>query len=741
MDFSTQPKEYFWNCWKLRTNNGEQFWEFEVPAELNSTQNGKVDWNHPDAQAFLTAMDKAFVFESENPNSADIIHRFHKSQPTDLNTSETDSFDDTVDNALHNGWKFYETLQEKDGNWAGDYGGPLFLVPGIVFAAYISGHSFSPPETTLFARHIWNHQNEDGGWGIHIEGKSMMFGTVMQYVTLRLLGVPANDDRILKAKHWILSHGGATHIPQWGKFYLSLLNLYDWKGNDALLPELWKLPKWIPFHPGKFWCHNRMIVLGMTYCYGHKIQAPLDELLTKLRTEIYREDFDKINWKKARKQVCKADVFHKPGPWYHITIGVANFYEKIHSKRLRKKSLKYTEEYIEAEDVNTNYINIGPVSQAINTICIWHQKGKDSQEYKKHISAWKEYFWLAEDGFKMNGYNGSQLWDTCFAGQAILEAKMHSDFSDLTNGIGKFIQKNQVDRNPPEYEKFWGTNSKGCWPFSTNKHGWPITDCSSEGMKTALLLNDSSAISSDVQVPISKMNETVDWLLSVQNKSGGWASYERKRAPKWIEFLNASMLFENIMVEVPYVECTSACIQGLSTFSKFSDYRKEDIRKAIQDGNKFIQSKIHENGMWYGSWAVCFTYGTWFGIEGLIASGEKQDSNVIQSACKALLNRQNSDGSWGEAFESCIQHEYIPHENGQIVNTAWAVLALMKANHPDKESIKKGIDFIIKAQEENGDFPQEAISGVFNGNCAITYSAYRNIFPLWAIARWRNFNS
>eukprot|EP00967_Tisochrysis_lutea_P055106 scaffold69099_cov21-Tisochrysis_lutea.AAC.1 len=30
--------------------------------------------------------------------------------------------------------------------------------------------------------------------------------------------------------------------------------------------------------------------------------------------------------------------------------------------------------------------------------------------------------------------------------------------------------------------------SKGAWPFSTRDHGWPISDCSSEGLKAALSL-------------------------------------------------------------------------------------------------------------------------------------------------------------------------------------------------------------------------------------------------------------
>ena len=37
----------------------------------------------------------------------------------------------TAQQAAYNGMKFYTKLQANDGHWAGDYGGPLFLMPGI----------------------------------------------------------------------------------------------------------------------------------------------------------------------------------------------------------------------------------------------------------------------------------------------------------------------------------------------------------------------------------------------------------------------------------------------------------------------------------------------------------------------------------------------------------------------------------------------------------------------------------
>lgn len=67
-------------------------------------------------------------------------------------------------------------------------------------------------------------QNRDGGWGLHIEGPSTMFGTCLNYVTLRLLGEGAEggDGAMEKGRKWILVHGGATEITSWGKMWLSV---------------------------------------------------------------------------------------------------------------------------------------------------------------------------------------------------------------------------------------------------------------------------------------------------------------------------------------------------------------------------------------------------------------------------------------------------------------------------------------------------------------------------------------
>lgn len=75
--------------------------------------------------------------------------------------------------------------------------------------------------------------------------------------------------------------------------------------------------------------------------------------------------------------------------------------------------------------------------------------------------------------------------------------------------------------------------SKGAWPFSTRDHGWPISDCTSEGIKCVLLLQKLPYIDEALIEP-ERLYEAVNVVLSMQNTkengqystNNGWATYE-----------------------------------------------------------------------------------------------------------------------------------------------------------------------------------------------------------------------
>ena len=64
------------------------------------------------------------------------------------------------------------------------------------------------------------------------------------------------------------------------------------------------------------------------------------------------------------------------------------------------------------------------------------------------------------------------------------------------------------------------------------------------------------------------------------------------------------------------------------------------------------------------------------------------------------------------------------------------MLALLAASCDDAEALRRGAEYLMSEQLPNGDWKQEGIAGVFNRACGISYTQYRNIFPMWALARY-----
>ncbi len=732
-----------WKKWRLLNDHGRHIWAFK-PASDQIDQHLHNAESVSDEEIAQFAED--FRFDSSiNPNSADQVYRHcaisNQYQPFDGPLPQAKYADDqAVIDSLVKGINYFSYLQCEDGHWPGDYGGPLFLLPGLLIASYISGTPFPKAHREMMKLYIFNHQNSDAGWGMHIEGESTMFGTVMQYVSLRILGVDKEHPAIVKARNWIKNNGGAAGVPSWGKFYLAVMNLYDWRGFNSLFPEMWLLPKWLPMHPSRYWCHCRMVYLPMAYCQAHWIQAPEEELILSLREELY-ENFESIDWPKQRDAVCDKDRYYKPSgilKWMNL---FTNTYEKFASSRLRKKTTDYILKYLDAEDQQTQYIDIGPVNKAINSICIWHAYGKDSDRFQRHVERWYDYLWVAEDGMKMNGYNGSQLWDTALATRAILESDLGKRFPETIAKSYRFIERSQIKSEHPTHAEFFRHPMIGSWPFSTADNGWPVSDCTAEGLSAALATHRSGLV--EAVIDEQRMKRAIDIILSYQNTNGGWSTYELTRAPRWLEKLNPSEVFADIMIDYSWTECSAACLISLiESQEDYPDYKNDEIRKAVSAGLGFIIKQQKADGSWYGGWAVCFTYATWFAVETLSKALNKGYCNdtvlaeSIKKACSFLVSKQKADGGWGESFKSCSELVYTEAETSQSVNTAWALLALLSGNFGDPSIIDKGIRVLLNKQTELGDWPQENISGVFNYNCMITYANYRNIFPIWALNRY-----
>uniref|UniRef100_A0A673A5L1 Terpene cyclase/mutase family member n=1 Tax=Sphaeramia orbicularis TaxID=375764 RepID=A0A673A5L1_9TELE len=647
-----------------------------------------------------------------------------------------------VDAALK-GMQFYSHLQAEDGHWAGDYGGPLFLLPGLLITCHVAKIPLPDAWKKEMVRYLRSVQLPDGGWGLHIEDKSTVFGTALNYISLRILGLEPDDPDMVRARNNLHSKGGAVGIPSWGKFWLAILNVYSWEGMNTLLPEMWLFPEWMPAHPSTLWCHCRQVYLPMSYCYAVRLTAEVDSLILSLRQELYIQDYTTINWPAQRNNVAAWDIYTPHSTLLSVAYLFLNVYEAHHSTIMRGKAVKELYDHIQADDRFTHCISIGPISKTINMLVRWYVDGPSSPAFQEHVSRIPDYLWSVGQSFlPVQGTNGSQLWDTCFAVQAFLEAGAQDNprLAECLQDAHRFLTITQIRENPPDYQKYYRQMNKGGFPFSTRDCGWIVADCTAEGLKSVLLLQDLCPFISQPFSP-DRLYDAVNVLLSMRNSDGGFATYETKRGGKLLELLNPSEVFGDIMIDYTYVECTSAVMQALTHFQKtYPEYRAEEIRLTLKEGLQYCRKTQRPDGSWEGSWGVCFTYGTWFGLEALACVGHiYKDESVcveVQKACQFLLDRQMPDGGWGEDFESCEQRQYIQSSAAQIHNTCWALLGLMSVRHPDRRAIERGVQLLIEKQLPNGDWPQENIAGVFNKSCAISYTSYRNVFPIWTLGRF-----
>ena len=641
--------------------------------------------------------------------------------------------------AVARGLNFLAAQQESDGAWRGDYGGPMFLLPMYVAACHIGNRPIETRRREGMIAYLSASQQADGSFGLHVESSGCLFTTVLCYVAFRLLRLPPDDERVARARAFIHAHGTALACASWGKFTLALLNLYEYEGLQPVLPELWLLPASLPFHPSRLWCHCRQVYLPMAHLYGTRARMPVDELTHALRRELYDRPYQSIRFADHRNTIAPNDVYVPTSSVLSAVNIVMGLYERVHVRALRKRALARLIDHIEFEDRATQFIRIGPVNAVLNTLVHFFQSPQ-SEATARSFAVLEGYLCDGHDGTKMNGYNSTALWDTAFAAQAMLETPAGLAQRGTLQRAHAFVANNQVLEDLPESRRYYRHRCRGGWPFSDRAHGWPITDCTAEGLTAVLMLEDAGlpALSAE------RIFDAVRLLLSWQNRDGGWATYERQRGGRWLELLNPAHVFGDIMVDHSYPECTAASLHSLALCRqrfagrpdrRFDDQLGRKVGASIHRGERFLRGCQRGDGSWEGSWGVCFTYGTWFGVRGLQAAGAQNSDPALRRACEFLYNHQNADGGWGESGASCCERRYIASAS-HAVNTAWALLTLVTAGEARDPRCERAARFLVTTQLENGDWPRQSLSGVFNKTALINYENYRRTFPIWALARF-----
>ncbi len=617
------------------------------------------------------------------------------------------------------------SLQREDGAWEGEMVWCPMLTAQYALLHHLIGRPLEPGRRRRVLRSFERTRLEGGAWGLHEHSPPHLFVTALVYVAARLLGVGREDPLVEPARRFLQAEG-VLGIPSWGKFWLALLNLYDWRGVNAVLPELWSLPRRIPLHPSNWYCHTRLIYMAMAAIYARRFQAPVTPLIESLREELFPQGFAGVDFSAARGRLRDADLYARPGLWLRAGYGLARLFERVHGRRLRARCTDAIVGRIRWELQTTSHTSISPVSGLLNILALWLHDPDDA-DCRQALAQLDGWIWEdEEEGARVTGAR-SASWDTGFALQALAALPEPAGVGDaLARGAG-FLLGEQIDTSFEGFREAYRTDPRGGWCFAGGWHGWPVSDCTAEAVLGLIAARGGDA-------DRAALGDAVAFMLRGQNRDGGFGSYEARRSAFGLEWLNPAEMFGDSMTEHSFVECTASCLAALAACRERFPEIADGAAGAVSRAESWLRRTQAMDGSWRGVWGVQFIYGTLFGIRGLLAAGSRPGDPALRSACRWLLERQREDGGWGEHHSGCLTGRYVPHGESQVIQTAWALIALLEAGDSNWAAVSRGARFLLDTQDAEGGWPKQNMAGVFFRTALLDYVLYRQYFPLHALS-------
>lgn len=634
--------------------------------------------------------------------------------------------------ALERGRKTLRALQDVDGSWEGEVVWCPMLAAQYVLAWHMMGLPIDETRRKRLLRHFDRTQLHDGTWGLSEVSEPSLFVTTLVYVASRLLGCSADAVSLASARQFIVREGGATSVPSWGKFWLAMLSLYAWEGVNPVIPELWALPSGLPIHPSRFQSHTRVTYSAMAALYGERFQVALSPVIEELRSELFPEGFANVDFAASRNQVRREDLYEVPGAVLKVGYELVRLVDKLQTERGRKKTLAAIREDIRWELTTSNHASISALSGLLSTLALY-SADPDDVDVAKAVRQFEGWLWEDDrSGTRVAGAR-SAVWDTALAAQAL--AAVDSADDEDRNALllaERFLGAQQITETPADLAHHHRIDPRGGYAVSFRSQGWPLSDATAEAM-VARIGTTVGAGPSDLAV-----ERATEFVLRARGKDGGFGSYEPTRPWPSLEWLNPAELFGDHMTERSYVECTASCIAMLALVRSKRPHllrrtNLSELPQVIEQAVVWLRSMQRPDGCWQGAWGVHYIYGTMFGLRGLLAAGVPPTDPAVKKATAWLRAHQKPDGSWGERHAPHTT-SYVESEDGQVVQTAWALNALLLASEPDWDCLDRAARFLARTQLGSGEWPRQEPHGVFFHTALLDYSLYKSYFPLVALA-------
>jgi sporulenol synthase len=227
----------------------------------------------------------------------------------------------------------------------------------------------------------------------------------------------------------------------------------------------------------------------------------------------------------------------------------------------------------------------------------------------------------------------------------------------------------------------------------------------------------------------------LNWALTMRNDNGGWPAFEREGSWLPISFF-AFDGAKDIAVDPSTVDLTSRTLQFLG-----EELGMNISSNWIESTIRWVLSQQEKNGSWYGRWGITYIHGTSAAIQGLIAVGMAEDHPAIKKGIDWLLHVQNEDGGWGESCISDKVRRYVPLNHSTPSQTAWALDALTAALPKPTPALERGVEALLQSLDRRDWIYTYPTGGALPGSVYVHYASNNYIWPLLALSNvWLKYS-
>ena len=622
---------------------------------------------------------------------------------------------DDLDAAVNRAAAALTALQKADGHFVFELEADATIPAEYILLRHYLGEAVDADLEARVAHYLRRIQGDHGGWGLFHGGGFDISATVKAYFALKMIGDDVGAPHLARARGAVLAAGGAAAVNVFTRIQLALFGAGPWRTIPTMPPEIILLPRWFPVHLSKmaYWARTVIVPLLVLQTLQPKAKNPrgilVDELYLPRATVKPKSNAAGTKW--AWKAGFGAlDVALKAG-------------NGLWPKPLRARALDacraFVIERLNGED------GLGAIYPAIANSAMMFDALGDAEHFAIARSAVEKLIVRRDDGEIYCQPCLSPVWDTALAAHALLETREPEAETQALAALDWLIPRQVLD-----VKGDWAENATdlrpGGWAFQYANPHYPDLD------DTAVVVMglDRAQGRRDYAEAIDR---GVEWTVGLQSKDGGWGAFDADNSYHYLN--NIPFADHGALLDPPTADVSARCVSMLAQLGETDTPR---MHAALA----YLRKEQESDGSWFGRWGVNYIYGTWSALCALNAAGLGADDPSVARATAWLEGIQNPNGGWGEDCESyALDYKgYTPAES-RASQTAWALLGLMAAGRAQSQAVERGIAWLRATQADDGLWPEEFhTGGGFPRVFYLRYHGYAKIFPLWALARYRNLS-